>query len=228
MAQLSIDRLLEIVRQAESAYRNLYEPVRVALHDPIPRRAARETDRIEAPALRVQHFDVARDDMRDVIMIRDPDGVVHELTALQLENMMATQLFAPYEIWRVPVTTTGSTMPTQSPSQRAEQLLVECLSPAQREEFREKRYFTVQAPDWGELQIHHRQIFNVFDPVERIWYCAGPEGDLPVCDVMLGQKLVLESNPETFFRQANRRREDEINPMLRAPPPFNQYPNVML
>ncbi len=91
---------------------------------------------------------------------------------------------------------------------RARQLLIRVLSPSQREEFGRHGYFTVQVPGWGTFRVLPRTTFNVVDTQTGICYCAVPEISVPLLDLMLAQKLILENDPERFFRVAHSRREE--------------------
>lgn len=100
-------------------------------------------------------------------------------------------------------------MPRITAEIRARRLLIRLLSPAQREDFELYGGFTVRVSGRGNFLVSARPMFNVTDIETRTCYCAAPEGSLPMSDQMLAQKLVLENDPERFFRAARRRREDE-------------------
>lgn len=91
---------------------------------------------------------------------------------------------------------------------RARQLLIRVLSPAQREEFARDGYFTVQVAGWGSFRILPNTTFNVVDTDTNTCYCAVPESPVPLSDLMLAQKLILENDPKRFFRVARRRHEE--------------------
>lgn len=95
------------------------------------------------------------------------------------------------------------------PDARARQLLLRVLDPAQRDEFLQYGYFTVHVPDWGCFRISPRTTFNVLNVQTGIAYCAGPDITVPLPDLMLAQKLILENEPRRFFRVANHRPEKE-------------------
>jgi hypothetical protein len=48
-----------------------------------------------------------------------------------------------------------------------------------------------------------------------VW-CFGPEGPLPIGDVMLAQKLALETNEKAALAVANRKPEAELAPSCAA------------
>ena len=91
---------------------------------------------------------------------------------------------------------------------RATHLLIRLLAPAQRQEYLRYGYFTVDAPGWGRFQILSRSVFNVLSMETGLAYCAAPSTPVPIPDLMLAQKLLLERDPAAFFRVANQRRQD--------------------
>lgn len=95
-----------------------------------------------------------------------------------------------------------------TPDARARQLLLRVLNPVQRDELSRYGYFTVHAIGWGRFRVLPRATFNVLNTGTGMAYCAGPDIPVPVADLMLAQKLILENDPERFFRVANHRRED--------------------
>jgi hypothetical protein len=99
-------------------------------------------------------------------------------------------------------------MPRSSAELRAKRLLLRLLSPDQRKELARRGYFTVQVRNRGSFRILPSTAFNVVDTKSGAHYCAGPEGPVPLADWMLAQKLVLENDPERFFRAAHRRHEE--------------------
>jgi len=90
---------------------------------------------------------------------------------------------------------------------RARKLLLRTLTPAQREEFETRGYFSVQVAKRGRFWILPSTVFNVLHAATGTSYCAGPRSDLPLSDLMLAQKLMLENDPDAFFAVANRRVE---------------------
>jgi len=76
--------------------------------------------------------------------------------------------------------------------------LREWLSPAQREQFAKKGYFDVVGSDSGRrYRIHAGAAVNVCEIDERgrlqDGLCFMPIGALPIGDVMLAQKIALET-----------------------------------
>jgi hypothetical protein len=86
------------------------------------------------------------------------------------------------------------------------------LSTAQQKEFEAKGYFSVNVSTRGRFCILPSPMFNVLHVQTGDCYCAVPRAVVPLCDLMLSQKLILENDPERFFAVANCRRE--INPEL--------------
>jgi hypothetical protein len=91
---------------------------------------------------------------------------------------------------------------------RATQLLIRVLDPMQRQEYLRYGCFTVEAPGWGRFQILSRSVFNVLSMETGLAYCAAPNIPVPIPDLMLSQKLLLEHDPGRFFQVANQRRQD--------------------
>jgi hypothetical protein len=108
--------------------------------------------------------------------------------------------------------------PAQVRSFQLLQLLQLNLSPDQRQQFARYNYFEVIGGDTGtRYRIRHRHFLNV----ERLDHkgrctcrlCFGPQGKLPMGDVMLAQKLALELFESETIKIAN------------ASPPFElEYP----
>ena len=95
---------------------------------------------------------------------------------------------------------------------RARALLVRTLTPAQREEFRLHGWFAVRVRGRGTFWILPSTYFNVLHMETGHCYCAVPRTEVPLSDLMLTQKLLLENDPEAFFAVANCR--PELNPRL--------------
>lgn len=93
-------------------------------------------------------------------------------------------------------------------ARRALRLLYRVLSPTQRWEFLRRGCFTVAAPGWGRFQILPRSIFNVLSMESGNAYCVTTLTPVPVPDLMLADKLLLENDPDWFFVIANRRHAD--------------------
>jgi len=90
---------------------------------------------------------------------------------------------------------------------RARQLLRRMLNPAQRETFELHGYFAVQVARRGTFWILPSPFFNVLHAETGNCYCAVPKTQVPLSDLMLAQKLLLENDPGSFFAVANRRAE---------------------
>ncbi len=91
-------------------------------------------------------------------------------------------------------------------NRRSRQLLETFLSLEQRKELANSRAFHVRAPDDKIYRIRYRHQHNV-DLIENgqatVRYCLIMKEPVPIYDLMLGQKILLEKDPETFFRIAN-------------------------
>ena len=90
---------------------------------------------------------------------------------------------------------------------RGRELLLRMLSPAQRKAFQRYGYFAVEVAKRGTFLILPSTLFNVLHVATGRSYCAVPRGETPLSDLMLAQKLLLEADPEPFFRVANHRWE---------------------
>ena len=85
-----------------------------------------------------------------------------------------------------------------TPEGRSLRLLRQWLSPAQRAQFEQKGYFEVLGGDTGkQYRIYAGAASNVCEIDEKgrpkLGLCFLPLGELPVGDVMLSQKIALES-----------------------------------
>lgn len=90
---------------------------------------------------------------------------------------------------------------------KAEKLLHSCLTEEQKDELIKKNYFhlyvgnkkyRIERGTTGNIKLLYE---NSDNPKHQ--YCIHPTG-VPVGDVMLAQKLLLETNEEEFLRVANR------------------------
>jgi hypothetical protein len=115
---------------------------------------------------------------------------------------------------------------------RARELLLRMLSPAQRKAFQRYGYFAVEVAKHGTFLILPSTLFNVLHVATGRSYCAVPRGETPLADLMLAQKLLLEHDPEQFFRVANERcelipgRADERSLARRALQARNRPPDL--
>lgn len=91
---------------------------------------------------------------------------------------------------------------------RASRLLNGCLTPKQRRELRKKQHIRVIGQDGQLYRIEERSHQNVFliqDGEPLFQYCVVTQGEkIPVPDLMLAQKLMLESCLEDFMKLANK------------------------
>lgn len=84
---------------------------------------------------------------------------------------------------------------------KATALLVKNLDEKQAASFTAKREFETVGKDGKTYRITANRSFNVIGP-DGTKYC-GQTADTPVEDQMLAQKLLLEHEPEKFFKNAN-------------------------
>jgi hypothetical protein len=95
--------------------------------------------------------------------------------------------------------------------QKARALLRRWLSPAQLEQYEKMGYFEVVGSDSGKrYRIRRYSQMNIEELDERgvrvaVW-CFVPKGNLPVGDVMLAQKIALETEERAALAIANRGR----------------------
>ena len=102
---------------------------------------------------------------------------------------------------------------------RARDLLLRLLDARQFEQFRAYGYFIVEVSGRGAFRIEPRAVLNVVHVQTRRVFCCVCSTDVPLCDLMLAQKLLLESDPELFVRTANWRDDDMFGPLRQGPPP---------
>lgn len=90
---------------------------------------------------------------------------------------------------------------------RAETLLVENLRLQQRNDYLEKRHFDVVGRSGTRYRVHRGTVGNIDvvgkDGVVRHRLCGHPQ-DVPVSDVLLAQKLMLEHDDNDFVKRCNR------------------------
>ena len=95
----------------------------------------------------------------------------------------------------------------RSARERSCELLLRCLSPAQRAEFERSSSFTVRGQSGQRYRITYLSFANVevLGPSDKVdWrLCAGPVG-LSIPAMMLAQKLMLETQEAEFIRIAAR------------------------
>jgi hypothetical protein len=94
---------------------------------------------------------------------------------------------------------------------RGRRLLRDWLSPHQRAQFDEKFYFEVVGCDSQKrYRIYDRKfdapnVYEIDDAgqFKAVW-CFLPAGRLPTADIMLAQKIALETNEDSALAVANR------------------------
>jgi hypothetical protein len=96
---------------------------------------------------------------------------------------------------------------------RARRLLRRMLSEQQQRELQTHDCFTVEVRGRGRFCILPRSTFNVFHIQTGNLYCCNTEAFLPLSDLMLAQKLLLESDPDRFFAVANCKPEIFAGPL---------------
>jgi hypothetical protein len=94
---------------------------------------------------------------------------------------------------------------------RAIVLLKEWLSPSQLVQYRRVGYFDVTGSHTGKCyRILHGRQTNICELDKRgrpvVTWCFGPEGNLPTGDILLAQKIALETNEQAALQVANRTR----------------------
>ena len=92
---------------------------------------------------------------------------------------------------------------------RGLRLLRDWLSPCQREQFDTRGHFDVIGCDSGKrYRIHHGTALNVHEIDEagrvKLGLCFAPKGSLVTGDVMLAQKIALETFERRALAVANR------------------------
>lgn len=89
---------------------------------------------------------------------------------------------------------------------RAEQLLCSVLTPAQQHQLRTRLYFDVTTPAGHQYRLVPGGSFNIYAvPLGERYCLESVDLRLPLGDVLLAQKLMLEADEEMFLRLANRR-----------------------
>ena len=98
----------------------------------------------------------------------------------------------------------GRTRPVRA-HERSLELLLQCLTPEQRAEFKRSKAFRVRGPSGQQYRITYGNAGNVeaLMPTGAVSrrLCAGPL-ELPVPSIMLAQKLMLETQEAEFLRIA--------------------------
>ena len=91
---------------------------------------------------------------------------------------------------------------------RGRRLLREWLSPDQRAQFDDKDYFEVVGCDSGRrYRIYNRVTQNVYELDDagrpKVGWCFLPADRLVAADIMLAQKIALETNEHNALKVAN-------------------------
>lgn len=124
------------------------------------------------------------------------------LTGLEVRARTRQRLAAVRELYK-------SSGAEQLPEARGRRLLREWLSPEQREQFERCQYFDVIGSDTGNrYRIYYGTSANVREidgkgRSTRGW-CFTPSGRLAPGDVMLAQKIALETDERGALSVANR------------------------
>jgi hypothetical protein len=92
---------------------------------------------------------------------------------------------------------------------RARPLLEAWLSPVQLEQLRTSGYFDVIGSDSGKIyRVRQGRLMNVDElgpsGIPLIHWCFLPEGHLPISDIMLAQKIALETDEKRTLTIAGR------------------------
>jgi hypothetical protein len=85
----------------------------------------------------------------------------------------------------------------------ARTLLLRHLDPQQRAQLHAHGTFSVEIGERGTFYIFPRRAYNVVQMPKGDCYCCTPVTRVPISDLMLSQKLLLEADPEQFFKIAN-------------------------
>jgi len=90
---------------------------------------------------------------------------------------------------------------------RAKNLLLSCLTPDQRTMYEREQKFRVVSNRGNVFELHHKRLHGVYrldmqgKKIEE--WCVSPHGRIPICDVLLSQKVMLESDEDSLRRDAN-------------------------
>jgi hypothetical protein len=134
------------------------------------------------------------------------------LTAAICSVLLCALLTAAFDLVELH-TRRGGRLPSQhsKPEQKADALLKEWLSPAQRSTLHKYGFFEVRGSHTGKCyRIRRGRNMNIYEvgtgqTQVAIW-CFGPVGHLPLGDVMLAQMLALETDEQAALAVANRSR----------------------
>ncbi len=161
---------------------------------------------IEAPTFQLQSFHAERLNM---------DWAAGLLPAPLTE----TQFHQAIEmVWDAAIVNTND-----SALKRSKEMLVQCLSETQRQQFTEE-YFDVVGSDSRKYRILAKNSYNVVELATGTLFCAVPAQPCPVYDKMMASKLWLETNAEEFRRVANKKSEGSNRLMMRY---FDELQNLV-
>lgn len=144
--------------------------------------------------------------------------------AIDAAAFMDVDFLSPGRIWRVDVDPEAEKRRKKA-EKTARELLVKCLTPAQRADFEKNQAFDVEVTAGGSFRARHTRAdplgqrglewgagryriakgsaFNVTHVESGTRYCVVAAESVPVYDQMLAQKLLLENEPAKFFETAN-------------------------
>jgi len=127
-----------------------------------------------------------------------------ELTTIrELLRGPRSPAFPRWQQTRAGASARASTPLTALAQARARCLLRRVLDTNQRQQYDAYGCFAVRAADLGAFGILPRPFFNVMELRTGHLYCCVTEAKLPLADLMLAQKLLLERDPQVFFSTAN-------------------------
>ncbi len=106
----------------------------------------------------------------------------------------------------------AATARSRASEARARRLLTRLLNDSQLRELEKHGCFTVKIAGRGTFCILPRSTFNVIHLQTGNLYCCTTEAFVPLSDLMLAQKLLLENDPDRFFAAANCRPETFAGP----------------
>lgn len=97
-------------------------------------------------------------------------------------------------------------LPDQAADAKARVLLERALTPQQRRDLFARRYFYVKGKKFTyRIREAHSGNVDALDSSGLVIsrYCAHPLGRVPVYDIMLAQKLWIETDEEMFLKEAS-------------------------
>lgn len=102
---------------------------------------------------------------------------------------------------------------------RAEDLLLQLLDAKQRKDFKEKDYFVVHGRNRRyRLRRGRTANIDVVCPKGKVEHrlCIHPRDDVPDCDTLVAQKLMIEADEDLVLRVANQHHPHETGRVLPA------------